>query len=100
MYRVFTEKKADFNVFEKKLMADIAEVLKISVSGIRRFLRYDIEGISKEDFLASCDTVFSEPPCDDIYLETVNIPQQYKVFAVEYLEGQYDQRADSAEQCV
>ena len=63
-------------------------------------LRYDVEGLSEAELSAALGTVFSEPPVDNVYLETMEIPEGYKVFAVSFLTGQYDQRADSAAQCV
>ncbi|MGN0425418.1 MAG: phosphoribosylformylglycinamidine synthase [Acetatifactor sp.] len=74
--------------------------LGIRVDGVREFIRYDVENISDEVFEKACKTVFSEPPVDDLYLETIEIPANAKVFSVEFLPGQFDQRADSAVQCV
>ncbi len=98
IYRIFVEKKD--NVQARKECADIKTLLNIHPKDLRLVLRYDVEGLSENELNASLGTVFSEPPVDNVYLETVEIPQGYKAFAVSYLTGQYDQRADSAAQCV
>ncbi len=98
IYRIFVEKKD--NVQARKEAADIKTLLGIDTQDFRLVLRYDVEGISEEELKASLPTVFSEPPVDDVYLEELAIPEGYKAFAVSYLTGQYDQRADSAAQCV
>ena len=98
IYRIFVEKKD--NVQAKKEKADAKTLLNIDVEDFRLILRYDVEGMSEEELSAALGTVFSEPPVDDVYLENLEIPQGYKAFAVSYLTGQYDQRADSAAQCV
>jgi len=99
--RIYVEKKAPFAVKAKELNEEIKSYLLIdSVTGVREFIRYDVENISDEVFEKACQTVFSEPPVDILYQETIEIPTDAKVFSVEYLPGQFDQRADSAEQCV
>ena len=98
IYRIFVEKKD--NLQAKKVAEDIHNLLKIDVKDVRQLIRYDVEKITKAEFHAAVPCVFSEPPVDDVYLEEVEIPDDYKVFAVAYLTGQYDQRADSAAQCV
>ena len=98
IYRIFVEKKD--NVQARKEAADIKTLLKINVEDLRLVLRYDVEGLSKNELNASLGTVFSEPPVDNVYLEQLEIPEGYQAFAVSYLTGQYDQRADSAAQCV
>ena len=98
IYRIFVEKKD--NVQARKEAADIKTLLNIQTEDLRLVLRYDVEGLSEEELNASLGTVFSEPPVDNVYLETLEIPADYKAFAVSYLTGQYDQRADSAAQCV
>ncbi|MDE6691010.1 MAG: phosphoribosylformylglycinamidine synthase, partial [Clostridia bacterium] len=98
IYRIFVEKKN--NLQAKKVAEDIRNLLKIDVKDVRQLLRYDVEKILKSEFNAAVPCVFSEPPVDDVYLEEVEFPADYKVFAVAYLTGQYDQRADSAAQCV
>ena len=98
IYRIFVEKKD--NVQAKKEAADIKTLLNIDTEDFRLILRYDVEGLSEAELSAALGTVFSEPPVDNVYLETMKIPEGYKVFAVSFLTGQYDQRADSAAQCV
>ncbi len=98
IYRIFVEKKD--NVQARKEQADIKTLLKMPTEDFRLVLRYDVEGLSEEELKAAIPSVFSEPPVDDVYLEELAIPTGYKAFAVSYLTGQYDQRADSAAQCV
>ena len=98
IYRIFVEKKD--NLQAKQVKEDILNLLKISVEDVRQLLRYDVEGISEEEFKAAVPCVFSEPPVDDVYFENVRFKKDYSVFAIAYLTGQYDQRADSAAQCV
>ena len=98
IYRIFVEKKD--NVQARKEAADIKTLLNITTEDFRLVLRYDVEGLTEEELTAALPSVFSEPPVDDVYLENLEIPEGYKAFAVSYLTGQYDQRADSAAQCV
>ncbi len=98
IYRIFVEKKE--NLQAVKTAEDIHNLLKINVEDVRQLLRYDVENVTAEEFEAAVPCVFSEPPVDNVYLEEVSFPPEYKVFAVAYLTGQYDQRADSAAQCV
>lgn len=98
--RIFVEKKEGFDIPAKRLYDDIVSLLKLPITDLRLFLRYDTDGIADEDFAAAVSNVFSEPPCDTVYLEQLPSLDGYAVFGVEYLPGQYDQRADSAEQCV
>ncbi len=98
--RIYVEKKLPFAVKAKELHEEIKNYLGISVEGVREFIRYDVENISDEIFEKACKTVFSEPPVDDLYQEQIDVPANAKVFSVEYLPGQFDQRADSAVQCV
>ncbi len=94
------EKKAGFAIKAKELQEEMSAYLGIQVDNVRVLMRYDIENLSDETYEKAKVTVLSEPPVDDIYEET--FPQQEGdfVFTVEYLPGQFDQRADSAEQCV
>ena len=99
--RVFVEKKPGFNVEARKVGTDLAENLGLaSIEDLKLINRYDISGISREEFLTARDMIFSEPNADDVYDETYPLPKGYAAFAMEYLPGQYDQRADSAAQCV
>ncbi len=99
--RIYVEKKKEFAVKAVELKEEILGYLGISsVEDVRVFIRYDVQNISDKVFEKACHSVFSEPPVDDLYMETLEIPAGAKVFSVEYLPGQYDQRADSAVQCV
>ncbi len=98
IYRIYVEKKNNLKAVQTK--NDIRNLLKISVEDVRMLLRYDVDGISEEEFKEAVPCVFSEPPVDDVYFENISFPAGYSVFAVAYLTGQYDQRADSAAQCV
>ena len=99
--RVYVEKKAPFAVKAKELQEEIGNYLGIkSVTGVRIFIRYDAENLSDTVFEQALSCVFSEPPVDDYYLETIEVPDGNKVFSVEFLPGQFDQRADSAVQCI
>ncbi len=99
--RVYVEKKEPFAVRERELKEEIESFLGIkSVERVRVFIRYDVENISDEVFERACLTVFSEPPVDILYRENIEIPKNGRVFSVEFLPGQFDQRADSAVQCV
>ena len=98
--RVYVEKKKPYAVQAEHLRHDVRNFLGIKIDDIRMFIRYDSENISDATFETACKTVFSEPPVDDIYQETLPLPEGTRVFSVEFLPGQFDQRADSAEQCV
>lgn len=99
--RVYVEKKPSFAVQAKELKHEISSYLGIkSVSAVRVLIRYDVENIDDEVFAKACKTVFAEPPVDDLYLEKFEAASGARIFSVEYLPGQFDQRADSAVQCV
>ena len=99
--RVYVEKKPDFAVQAKDLKHEIHSYLGISeVTGVRVLIRYDVEHISDEVFEKACKTVFSEPPVDTLYRESFKTDPEDRIFSVEFLPGQFDQRADSAVQCV
>ncbi len=99
IYRVFVEKKD--NLQAKKVMDEAKNLLGINdIEDVRLLIRYDAEGMSEEEFEAAIPGVFSEPPVDNVYREEVTFGEGYSVFAIAYLTGQYDQRADSAAQCV
>ena len=98
VYRVYVEKKAELANEARALQHDLRAFLGIrSLTGLRLYNRYDLEGISRELFDYTVKTVLSEPQLD---LVTDQAPQGDAVFAVEYLPGQFDQRADSAAQCI
>ena len=99
--RVFVEKKQAFAVKSKELEEEIRSYLGIqNVTGVRVLIRYDVENIGDETFEKACQTVFSEPPVDVLYREEFETAPGASVFGVEFLPGQFDQRADSAVQCV
>ena len=99
--RVFVEKKKPFAVNAKELLEEIGGYLGIkTITDVRVLIRYDIENLSEETYKKALTTVFSEPPVDDVYEGTFPAGKDDFVFSVEYLPGQFDQRADSAEQCV
>lgn len=99
VYRIFVEKKDGFNNEAKSLYSDITEFLGIKkLNKLRIFNRYDAENISEKIFYYAIKTVFSEPQLDNVYKE-LNINKAF-IFATEYLPGQFDQRAESASQCI
>ena len=99
--RVYVEKKPAYAVQAKELKHEISSYLGIkSATNVRVLIRYDVENISDEVFEKACRTVFAEPPVDDLYLEKFEAAEGARIFSVEYLPGQFDQRADSAVQCV
>ena len=99
--RVYVEKKPAFAVQAKELKHEISSYLGIpNVEKVRVLIRYDVENISDETFAQACKTVFAEPPVDDLYQENFPVEEDARIFSVEYLPGQFDQRADSAVQCV
>ncbi|MDD4699798.1 MAG: phosphoribosylformylglycinamidine synthase, partial [Oscillospiraceae bacterium] len=99
--RVFVEKKPGFDVEAVNLLADLKETLGIKgIEELRLFNRYDAEGLSEGEFERAKTTIFSEPNVDNIYNENLQMSDEWTCFSVEYLPGQYDQRADSAAQCI
>ena len=98
--RIYVEKKEDYAVRAKELKQQIKDYLGIKTDGVRELVRYDMEGVSDETYSKAKVTVFSEPPIDVVYEEEFPVTQGQRVFSMEYLPGQFDQRADSAEQCV
>ncbi|BCN30171.1 phosphoribosylformylglycinamidine synthase [Anaeromicropila herbilytica] len=99
--RIYVEKRAPYAIRAKELASEIKSYLGIkNTSNVRVLIRYDIENISEETYKKSLGTVFSEPPIDILYEEAFPFEDTDRIFAVEYLPGQFDQRADSAVQCV
>ena len=99
--RIYVEKKPDYAVAAKELLENIHDYLGISsVNGVRVLIRYDIENISEETYENAKGTIFSEPPVDTLYEEILPVKDGERFFSVEALPGQFDQRADSAQQCV
>ena len=98
VYRIYVEKKPGFNGEAQALQHELAELVGIhSLENLRIVNRYDVEGIDRALFEQAIPTVFSEPPVDTT---SATLPSAGTVFAVEYLPGQFDQRADSASQCI
>ena len=98
--RVYVEKKAEFAVAAKELAGEIRDYLNIkSVKNVRILIRYDIENVTDDTYNRALQTVFSEPPVDYVFEENYDA-RDGRSFSVEFLPGQFDQRADSAQQCV
>ena len=101
IYRIFVEKKPDYAVEAGHVLADAKTALRLEgLKSVRLINRYDVEGLSEADFKLALPIVFSEPAVDVIYSELPELSATEKIFAVEYLPGQFDQRADSCEQCI
>ena len=101
VYRIYVEKKPRFAVDGGAVLADLNVALGIkTVENVRIINRYDCEKLPKENFEAAVPTVFSEPPVDEVYYELPKPAADERMFAVEFLPGQFDQRADSAAQCI
>ena len=99
--RLYVEKKPSYAVKAKELAEELKAYLSIDdVSNVRVLIRYDVENVSAETMEKAAVTVFSEPPVDDLYEEDFPKKEGDRVFSVEYLPGQFDQRADSAMQCL
>ncbi len=99
--RVYVEKKPEFAVKARELKEELGSYLNMDcVTNVRVLIRYDMEGISGEIYQKALVTIFSELPVDFVYEEDFPRAEEDTVFSVEYLPGQFDQRADSAEQCV
>ncbi|NLN64123.1 MAG: phosphoribosylformylglycinamidine synthase [Clostridiaceae bacterium] len=99
--RIYVEKKPGFDIHAQKLFVEITDNLEIKgLERVRSIIRYDVEGITEVDYEKAKTTIFSEPPIDLIYEERMPAGKNERVLAVEYLPGQYDQRADSCAQCI
>ncbi len=98
--RIYVEKKAPYAVKAKELKEEMRDYLGIDAEEVRVLVRYDVENVSDATFRTALTTVFSEPPVDNVYEEQFPHNEHDFCFTVEYLPGQFDQRADSAEQCV
>ena len=99
--RVYVEKKPEFAVAARDLSHELRHYMGLKgITGVRILIRYDVENISEEVYRRACRVVFAEPPVDILYEEDFPRGDGDHVFSVEYLPGQFDQRADSAEQCV
>ena len=102
VYRCFVEKKTPFAVEAAGALSDLRTALRTEeITGVRVLNRYDIENIEEADYKMAQKTILSEPQVDDVYEETAPVPAADEwVLAVEYLPGQFDQRADSCAQCI
>lgn len=101
VYRVFAEKKKGNDIEAVHMLNDLKNNVGITgLEEVRIINRYDAEGLSEESFKAAVKGVFSEANLDDVYYEEMTFSPEWRVFATEYLPGQYDQRADSAAQCI
>ena len=100
VYRIYVEKKPAFAAQAGAIRSDIKASLGISLSALRLFNRYDVEGIDAKTFETASRTIFSEPPVDRTFTQLPPLAENQRLLAVEYLPGQFDQRADSCEQCI
>ncbi len=100
VFRIYVEKKPEFAVEAQSVMSDVKTALRLDLTNLRILNRYDADKLSREDFSAAVNTVFSEPAVDVVYDELPALEEGDHIFAVEYLPGQFDQRADSCEQCI
>ncbi|MBS7298385.1 MAG: phosphoribosylformylglycinamidine synthase [Eubacteriales bacterium] len=99
--RIYVEKKPGFDIEAKGVLTDLRENLSLtSLSDVRVLNRYDVSGISDEEYSRARGLIFSEPPVDNAYDDEIEVSSADKVFAVEYLPGQFDQRAASCEECI
>ena len=99
--RIYVEKKEEYAAEARGLQEEISGYLGVKgLDRVRLLNRYDCEGISDEVFEKAVNGIFSEPPVDDYYLDSFKSGKDDFVFSVEYLPGQFDQRADSAAQCI
>ena len=98
--RIYVEKKDAYAVKAKDLKKQFKDYLGIKADNVRVLTRYDMEGVSEDTYNKAKVTIFSEPPIDVVYEESFPMNEKEKCFSQEYLPGQFDQRADSAEQCV
>ena len=99
--RIYVEKKQPYAVHAKELKEEVKRYLGIkSITNVRVLIRYDVENLSEATYKQALGTVFSEPPVDNCYENEFEKADGSFVFSVEYLPGQFDQRADSCEQCI
>ena len=101
IYRIFTEKKKGYDLEAQGLLQEMKNILGVSgLKQVRVINRYDLEGISQEVYEKARSLIFCEPPLELVYDEELTMEADWLVLAMEYLPGQYDQRADSAVQCL
>ncbi len=99
VFRIYVEKRADFAVEAKEILENVRTQLQLDVENIRVVNRYDVQGVSEEVLLEGIPTILAEPMVDEVYREDYPLNLRSQAFAIEYLPGQYDQRADACEQC-
>jgi phosphoribosylformylglycinamidine synthase len=100
VYRIYVEKKPECAVEAQSVLSDLQTALRVSVTGVRIFNRYDADKLTEDAFEKAIPTVFSEPAVDVVYAELPALRGNQRMFAAEFLPGQFDQRADSCEQCI
>ncbi len=100
VYRIYSEKKPAYAVEAQAVLGDIRTALRLNIQSVRILNRYDAQGLSEEEFNAAIPTVFSEPAVDRVFHTLPRLESNERMFAVEFLPGQFDQRADSCEQCI
>ena len=101
VFRIYVEKKSAYAAQADSMCSDIQTSLQMEHLKALRFInRYDVEGLSEEEFALAVSNVFSEPSVDITYTELPQLGKHDHLFAMEYLPGQFDQRADSCEQCL
>ncbi len=101
VYRIYVEKKPEYAVLAKSVLSDVRTALRVEgLMNVRIINRYDAEGLPEADFQLAIGNVFSEPAVDRVFTSLPETGENDRVFAVEYLPGQFDQRADSCEQCI
>ena len=99
--RIFVEKRPGFDVQARGLLSDLKDNLGIAgLKSVRLVNRYDVAGITEAEFSNIVSGILSEPPVDNVFYESLDTEPEDVVFGIEYLPGQYDQRADSAAQCI
>ena len=99
--RIYVEKKQGFDIEAQGVLTDLRENLSLSsLESVRVINRYDVDGVTDEEYEKAKVSVFYEPPVDNAYDEDIEISPTAMVFAMEYLPGQFDQRAASAEECI
>lgn len=100
VFRIFVEKKKGNDIEAGQTLADLRDNVGLSaLEDLRIINRYYAQGLTEEEFNLAVKQILSEPNLDNVYTE-LSIPEDYRYFAMEYLPGQYDQRADSAAQCI
>lgn len=100
VYRIYAEKKPEFAVEAQSVLTDLQTALRMNVTNVRILNRYDADCLTEEEFNRAIPTVFSEPAVDVTYDSVPELSENQHIFAVEYLPGQFDQRADSCAQCI